>query len=164
MKAIDLIRNALTFTDEGFAALVADLRHHPLAQPTATGGNHALWILGHLCYLEGSLRYFILDEPNPVEHYEPLFGTGSQPALDAALYPTFDELLAQFRSLRAGTIRMLDQVGEADLDRRPPNVPAGFESAMATIGQTFLLIALHQMVHYGQAAVVRRSLGLKPLI
>jgi hypothetical protein len=57
---------------------------------------------------------------------------------------------------------MLDQIGEAGLDRAPKNIPPGFEDPMKTIGQTFLLISLHNMVHYGQIADARRAAGLKP--
>jgi hypothetical protein len=35
---------------------------------------------------------------------------------------------------------------------------------MATFGSSLLLIALHQMVHYGQIADSRRVAGRKPLM
>jgi hypothetical protein len=59
---------------------------------------------------------------------------------------------------------MLDEIGEEGLDRVPRQVPAGFENLMKTFGQTLLLLALHNMVHYGQITDVRRVAGLKPLL
>ena len=164
MQSIELIRWALRMTEGATAALVSDLRDAPLTQPTSRGGNHALWILGHLCWIEGNLPHVLFGEKNEVAHWAPLFASGSQPRADAGAYPSFDELLGTYRRLRARNLKLLDDVGEAGLDRIPRQIPPGFEDAMKTFGQTFLLIALHNMVHYGQIADVRRVAGLKPLM
>jgi hypothetical protein len=167
MNAIDLIRWALQMSDEGVNAMAAGLRDFALTRPTpgAKGGdgNHALWTLGHMAFIEGGVRHIVLGESHPLEHWAPLFATGTQPKDDAGAYPSFDEVLKTLRDLRAKNLKLLDQVGEAGLDRAPKNVPPGFEEPMKTVGRTFLLIALHQMVHYGQLADVRRVVGLKPL-
>lgn len=167
MSSIDLIRWALTMTDEGTANLVADMRDAALTQPTpgkGNGGNHPLWSVGHLCVIEGGIPRILFGEKSPVEHWEPLFAPGTQPKTDAGAYPPFDEVLRTFRTLRANTLKMLDRIGEAGLDRPPKQVPAGFEDVMKTTGRTLLLIALHQMVHYGQIADARRVAGRKPLL
>lgn len=168
MKAIELIRWALHLTDQGTARIVADLRDAPLTSPTpgAKGGdgNHPLWTLGHLCVIEGGIREILLGEANPVEHWKPLFAAGTTPKADASAYPSFDEVLGRYRELRAGTLKLLDWIGEDGLDRVPKRVPPGFEGLMTTFGQTLLLIALHNMVHYGQVADARRVAGLKPLV
>src|SRR5688572_13592990 len=168
MNRIELIRWALQMTDGATAQLVEGLRDVPLTPSTPGGkggdGNHALWSLGHLAVIEGGIPNILLGEPNPVEHWWPLFGTGTQPKADASAYPSFDEVLRTFRDLRAKNLKLLDQIGDAGLDRKPKNVPPGFEDAMTTCGQTLLLIALHNMVHYGQIADARRVAGLKPLM
>jgi hypothetical protein len=164
MESMDLIRSALHMTDQGIAALVADLRDKPLIRPTANGGNHPLWIMGHLAYIEGSLSKILFDQPNPVEHWAPLFATGTQPSDDAGIYPPFDEVISTFHRLRAQTIQRLDEIGPAGLNAAPRHVPPGFEESMTTVGQALLLTALHQMVHYGQLADARRAAGLQPLI
>jgi hypothetical protein len=144
------------------------MRDAPLTRPTpgAKGGdgNHPLWTLGHLAVIEGSIPEVLFGEPNPVAHWKPLFGSGTRPLDDPAAYPVFDEVLGTFRRLRAGTLRLLDEIGDEGLDRVPTNVPPGFEESMRTFGQTFLLIALHQMVHYGQIADARRVAGRQPLL
>jgi len=89
---------------------------------------------------------------------------GSQPQSNARAYPTFDEVLATYRRLRAENLRLLDEIGEAGLDAPPKQIPAGFEEPMKTIGRAFLLTALHNMVHYGQVADARRVAGIKPMI
>ena len=168
MKAIDLIRWAMTMTDGATAQLVEDLRSAPLTPSTPGGkagdGNHAVWTLGHLCVIEGGIPQILFGEPNPVEHWKPLFGSGTQPKSDASAYPSFDELLSKYRELRARNLKLLDEIGEAGLDRAPKQAPPVFKDVMTSFGKTFLLIALHNMVHYGEIADARRVAGFKPLL
>ena len=164
MRAIDLIRWALQMSDQGTAALVQDMRDAPLTQPTSRGGNHPLWVLGHLAFIDGGVPKILFGEPNPVEHWAPLFAPGTRPTTDAAAYPPFDEVLATYRALRARNLKLLDELGEVGLGRVPKDVPPGFEDVMTTFGQTFLLVALHNMVHYGQVADARRVAGREPLL
>ena len=164
MKAMDLIHGALTLSDGGLNALVADMRDAALTQPTEQGGNHPLWCLGHMAFVEGAVTQIITGEPNPVAQWAPIFGTGTTPKPNADLYPPFDEVLRVYREGRASTLKLLDRLGEAGLDRKPDNVPPVFEEAMKTVGSSFMVIALHQMVHYGQIADARRVAGRKPLI
>ena len=167
MKAIELIRWALQLSDEGLRRLVEDMREAPLTQPTSHGGNHPIWVLGHLALLEGALPSILMGEeggPNPVEHWRPLFGTGTEAKADAALYPSFDEVLTACRDLRARNLALLERIGESGLDKAPRAVPPGFEEVMKTVGQTFLLMSLHEMVHYGQIADARRVAGRRPLV
>ncbi len=165
MNAIDLIRWALKMTGEGTAALVEDMRGAALTQPTSRGGNHPLWCLGHQAYLEAGIPKILFGAPaNPLKHWAPIFAPGTQPTTDAGAYPPFDEVLGAYRDVRAGTLRLLEEIGEAGLDRRPRAVPPGFEDAMRTFGHTLLLLTLHNMVHYGQIADARRAAGRKPLL
>lgn len=163
MQAIDLVRSSLGLGDYLFQALLKDLRDHPLATQSPAGGNHAIWTLGHITLLEAALPTVLSGGTNPLAKWEPLFSAGTKPSLDAAAYPSFDELLAAYREHRAILMKQLDDVGEAGMDRVPAQIPTGFEPLMATFGQTFQLMAMHQMLHAGELADVRRSLGLKPL-
>jgi len=168
MKAMELIRFALQMTDGGIREMVKDLHGDPLVLPTAGGksgdGNHPLWLMGHLAYIEGSLRYTLLGEPNPVEDWAPLFASGSRPVADPAVYPPLETVIARYAELRAETLRLLESIGEAGLDEVPRHIPPGFENEFRTVGHTLLVVALHQMVHYGQMADARRVVGLKPLL
>jgi hypothetical protein len=163
MKAIELVRWALENTDGLTSRLIEDMRDAPLTRPTSSGGNHPLWILGHLALVEGALPQILFGEANPVEHWGPLFAPGTQPMANATAYPSFDEVLDTYRDLRAKNLRLLDEIGDAGLDRAPKAVPPGFEDEMRTIGRTFLTIAQHQMLHLGQITDARRAAGRKPL-
>ncbi len=164
MTASELIRWSLEFTEAGLCRLVADLRDRPLIQPTSAGGNHPLWVLGHLAFVEGSAMSILFGDPNPVENWGPLFGPGCQPTTNAADYPSFDELLTTYRELRAKNIQRLMTLSEADLDAPPVFVPPEFKDIMTSVGKTYLLLALHQNVHYGEVCDARRVAGLKPLL
>ena len=120
--------------------------------------------LGHLAYVDGAVTRVLRGDENPVEHWRPLFGTGTKSSPDAGVYPPFDEVLGKCRELRAPNLRLLDEIGEEGLDRPPKWVPPGFEAAMKTAGDTLLLVCLHNMVHYGQIANARRVAGRKPLM
>ncbi len=164
MKAIDLVRGALEMTHRGTLAMVADMADAAMTRPTSAGGNHPLWVMGHLAFIEGAVPQVLLGEDHPVGHWAPLFAPGTEPMSDASAYPPFAEVVATYTRLRERNLRLLNELGDGAMDRVPPNPPPGMEDVMRTFGQTFQLIALHQMVHYGQIADARRVAGRKPLM
>lgn len=163
MQAGDLIRFAMQLSEQGTLRLIEDIRSAPFTQPCA-GGNHPLWVMGHLAFIEGNMRRIITGEPNPVEHWAAIFAPGTGVKTDPKNYPAFEEIVRTWRDLRAANLKMLDSLGEAGLDRAPRWIPPGFEEMMKTNGRALLAITLHNMVHYGQITVVRRAAGLKPLM
>ena len=58
---------------------------------------------------------------------------------------------------------MLEQIGDDGLDRKPALPPPGLEQAFDSIGNTFLLFAMHQMSHRGQLCDARRTAGRTPM-
>ena len=163
MNAIDVIKTALRISDQGMTRLVEDMRDAPLTPPTPRGGNHPLWVLGHITFVEGSVPHILFGEPNPVERWAPLFAPGTEPTSNAADYPPFDEIFRMYRELRARNLELLDRIGEAGLAKPTVAPPRGLEDVLRTAGDTFLLVALHQMNHRGQVADARRAAGRKPL-
>jgi hypothetical protein len=165
MKAIELIRFALQMAEGVTSLFVKDLRDNPMLTSTPGGksgdGNHAIWTLGHLCVVEGNVPHILFGEANPLAHWRPLFEMGSKCSADPSAYPAFDELFKTYHDLRAQNLKLLDNVGEAGLDRIPSKIPPGFEDPMKTFGHTFMTIAMHNMMHVGQIADIRRMAGLK---
>src|SRR3954464_15343058 len=109
MKAIDVIRRALQFADRATLELIEDMRDAALTQPTPRGGNHPLWVLGHITFVEGNVPHVLFGEPNPVAHWAPLFAPGTQPTPDAAASPPFEEVLRTYRDLRARNLETLER-------------------------------------------------------
>ena len=161
MQAIDAIRIVLKFSDMGVKYL-GTMSDAPLLRPGPWGGNHAMWITGHLTVVEGRLQQMLHGGPNPVHHWKPLFDWGSEPVDDPAAYPPFEEVLRTFKELRAQTHAFLDEVGETGLDRPTKVQPPGF-TGFETAGAAILIIAVHASGHLGGLTVVRAAAGKQRL-
>ncbi|HET8998133.1 MAG TPA: DinB family protein [bacterium] len=162
MKTTETVRTALGFADQGVRVLES-MKDAPLVQPGPFGGNHAMWILGHVTIAEGRLHKILFGSPNPVEHWKPLFDWGSEPTTDSSAYPPFDEVLQTYRRLRSKTLAFLDEIGDEGLDQPTKVAPPGLEAAFATVGKAVMSIAMHQIFHNGEAAAARRASGQQPI-
>jgi len=162
MKAIEAIRTTLGFADQGVRFLET-MKDAPLVQPGPFGGNHAMWIVGHLTIAEGRLHKILFGSPNPVEHWKFLFDWGSEPKTDPSAYPRFEEVLQTYRRLREKTVAFLDEIGDQGLDQPTKMPPPGLEAPFATVGKAVMTIAMHQTFHNGEAAVARRASGQQPI-
>ena len=156
MNAVELIRAQLETSMGITMPLIQDLRDQPLTQPSEKGGNHALWIIGHLAYAEGNLlRNWMLGEANPVDDWGSLFAGGTTPSTNASDYPPFDDLLEKFQELRAGTIEFVSTLADTDLDAASKVCPPEFADFFGTVGKCLSNTALHWMGHRGQLADIR---------
>lgn len=163
MNAVQCIRATLDMGLFTTLSLIDDMKDACTTAPTAKGGNHPLWVLGHLAYSEGSMvNNMMLGEPNPLEDWKPIFGDGTEPSADASIYPPFDQVRARFDEMRAHTIKLLDGYTDADLDNKCKNCPAEWEAYFGTYGLVLNLVGVHVFMHHGQVADARRSAGRKP--
>ncbi|HZZ29460.1 MAG TPA: DinB family protein [Pirellulales bacterium] len=164
MKTVDFIRKGLEGSARGALLLVDDMKDAPLTFPTPKGGNHPLWVMGHMAHTEGSLvQHIMLGRPNPVAHWGELFGMKSEPTADAGRYPSLDEIREKFLELRAETMKLLDTLSDADLDQPAKGCPPEMKEFVGTYWQCFLIIIFNTMTHRGQVADARRAAGRKPL-
>jgi hypothetical protein len=163
MNGIAVIKAGLDTSRQWLMALVSDIQGAELTASTARGGNHPVWVLGHTLHSEAALvSEFILGKPNPLAKWDDLFDMGSQPVSDAAKYPSVPELLAEFDKVRADTLKFLDGLTDADLDK-PSLAPPHLASMFGTVGQCLAAIGLHLTFHAGQIADARRAAGKKPV-
>ncbi len=165
MHATSFIRESLETSRETVLALLNDLRDEPLTS-VREGGNHALWILGHLVYVESWVVNVVIlgRETCPHESWGPLFGTGSRPAAGGEGYPSFEALLEAWGEVRASTLSALEQFTDDDLDRASPGCPEEYKAWFGTIGKAFGTQIFHPTMHYGQLSDIRRSLGREVLM
>jgi hypothetical protein len=157
MHTKDAIKLALTVSNGAVLSVVDEMSGAPTMFPTPNGGCHPLWVIGHLALVEGSIPAILIGEPNPVAAWQPLFGEGSDPTDDAAAYPALAEVRATYVRLRERNLALLDSLTEADLDRPSQAPPKGREREFATFGSSFLVLALHQMLHRGHVTDARRA-------
>ncbi len=165
MNSKDLLVMGWAASTQMLMPLLEDLRDEPLAFPTANGGNHALWIAGHMAYSEGNLYWnFVQGKPNPVEDWKDNFNGGTEPSGDKDAYPSYDEVLAKYGEIHEQVIAQLNDITEEQLDAKCENVPPEFAAFFGTARQCFLIGIQHMMMHRGQLADCRRALGRKPIM
>ena len=164
MKTVDFIRTALNSSAKATWPLIDDMKDAPLTFPTPKGGNHPLWVLGHLAHSEGELiQSIMLGKPNPVAKWQPLFGRGSEPIADLKAYPPFDEIRSTLEQLRGETLKTLDSLSDADLDLPSRGCPPDLQPFVGTYSQCLLIVIMNTTTHRGQVADARRAAGRKPL-
>lgn len=159
MVTADLLRNTTGFSDWIAATFFEDMRDAPLARPTAGGGNHPLWLLGHLAHTEGFLYSMITGESNPMRDWSPMFDMGTEPVDDASAYPSFDEVYARYCEQRDRNRALIEELGEDGLARPAKNAPEDFAANFPTNADVILAITMHQQYHIGQLADARRAAG-----
>ena len=163
MKTIELIRKSLDGAKMWLTALLQDVKSAPLTPPTPKGGNHPLWIVGHLAFSEARIvSQYIVGQGSPFAQWEPLFGRGSQPTPDASKYPSMDELLAELEKVRTRTLEVLGSMTDEDLSK-PSKAPADRAALFGTVGQCFTMLSHHMTFHAGQVADARKAMGKTPV-
>ena len=159
MKATELAKAALLNGQGWLMGLINDIKDAPLTQPTARGGNHPLWVMGHLVHAESQLfDVFICGKENRFPELADLFGMKSEPTTNADDYPSMDELMQKFASIRAESLAHLESLSDEDLDA-PTSVPGDMAAFFGTVGLVYAALANHQMFHSGQVADARRAAG-----
>ena len=163
MNSTSFIKMALENGKGWTLGLVNDMKDAPLTQPTPNGGNHPLWVLGHIVRAESDLLDgFILGQPNRYPELE-CFGMGKEPSTNADDYPSIDDLLGKFEEIRSATIAHLDSISDDDLDQKS-HAPEEFGELFGTVGSCFAAMITHMAFHTGQVADARRAAGRPPLM
>ncbi len=166
MNTIEFIKTSIATSRGMTLNLINDLKNEPLAQPTVNGGNHALWILGHITYSESSLLHCMIQgkESCPLNHLKEHFDFKCTPSTDASIYPSFDSLIADYETAHNETMAYLDTLTNDDLNKPALGCPDEYKDFFGTVAQCFMIMSLHPSMHYGQLADTRRALGREPMM
>ncbi len=163
MKATDYVKLSLDMSKSWAMGLINDMRDAPMTQPTPNGGNHPIWVLGHIVCTESDLLDgFVIGQPSRFAEMRELFAMGTEPLTDATQYPSLEELAEKFEEIRAATLAYLESLSDDDLDKRS-HAPEKFGPQFATIGSCYAAMASHVGFHAGQVADARRAAGRGPL-
>ncbi|QDU14371.1 DinB superfamily protein [Gimesia maris] len=125
------------------------------------GGNHALWIMGHLAFADDAFSSAFLDEPSclPAEHRE-RFTNGTTPSDNPADYPDREELLERMTTARNRFIKWAQTLeGDALWQASPEAIASIAENAITAVHT----LSQHDFIHGGQITTIRASLGMKPV-
>jgi uncharacterized damage-inducible protein DinB len=159
MHMKDAIQFALSISDRVVLDVIDEMSDAATTFPTPNGGCHPLWVLGHLTLVEGMIPAALFAEKNPAAEWQQYFGEGSEAVADARAYPPLDKVREKYRQLRERNLKILESLTEADLDKPTKAPPRGRERELATYGQSFLVLALHQAMHRGNLTDARRAAG-----
>ena len=163
MTGITVIQHALQSTQFLLNSYIRDLSDADLLVRPVPGANHTAWQLGHLLVAERAL--VTADVPNAAFPELPAGFAEAHSKQTAANegpagFLTKGEYLSIFETVRAATIAAVASLKDEDLDR--PSV-GPLAKLAPTIGDMFLLISNHTLMHGAQVTVLRRRLG-KPVL
>jgi uncharacterized damage-inducible protein DinB len=159
MQTKETIKFALTVSNRAVLSVIDKMSDAPTTFPTPNGGCHPLWVLGHLTMVEGIIPGVLFGDKNPVAEWQKYFGEGSEAVDNAGAYPSFAEVREKYLELREQNLKLLDSLSEEDLDKPTQAPPKGREQEFATFGRSFLVLALHQMLHRSHVTDALRAAG-----
>jgi hypothetical protein len=162
VDAKDAIRSSANFSSMVLNSYISDLDDVDLLRRPGEGCNHLAWQLGHLIASEVQLLESVapgqsIELPEGFAEAHSKEQTGND---DPSAFHSKKEYQTLHEQVRSATLAALDAYPASDLDKPAPE---SFRSFCPTMGDMFVLIATHPMMHAGQFAVARRRLG-KPIL
>jgi hypothetical protein len=158
-EALDQIDFARRYTRERIETIpLADWFTIP-----PNGVTNMAWQVGHLAFAEYRLCLLRLRPRTPEDHalvsdrFIEIFGRDSDPGAITGL--TADEILQTFDRVHARIMLELPDYPDADLDLPPLIEHKLFNTRIAGLRYC----PLHEMIHCGQIALLRRMFGQKPI-
>jgi hypothetical protein len=163
MNARQAIRLSIDCTNMICQTYLSDLTDSELLVRPVPGANHTAWQLGHLLVSEHDMVETAFPGSMPrlpagfAEKYTPETSKLDSPG---AFHPK-SVYMNVYEEQRAGTLKALDKLTDADLDKPAPEK---FREYLKSIGDLFSMQGSHWLMHAGQWAVTRRKLGRKPIM
>lgn len=153
---------ALKFARQTTLGLLEDIPEGKLTHQPCVGANHALWIVGHLGCAD---LMFLTQVGNKSieapEGWAELFGMGSAPKADASAYPALAKLKEALADNRETLLAWFASMSTEELAKP---LSDDFKSFASDHGMLMTSLAFHEGLHAGQLTVVRKSLGIAPMI
>ena len=165
MSRLQLLIDELTATRGYTENMLAAIPAEDWFRQPVEGVTHIAWQVGHLAIAEFHLALQRVRDRRPEdaelipESFSTLFGKGSVPEADAAKYPSVPEIRAVFDRVHQQSLRELAELSDEVLDD-----PTGPPHPMfSTKFGALQWCSLHEMLHVGQIALLRRLFGGEPL-
>jgi hypothetical protein len=158
MNFKDSIRASLGIADFLAQKYLDDITPREMLERPAPDANHIAWQLGHLISAERRLIEAATPGSMPPlpEGFAERHTKDTAGSDNPADFLSKDEYRQLAAEVRAGTLNVLDQLSEADLDKPVTGrVPPFVKRA----GDCFVTVGSHWSSHTGQWVVLRRKLG-----
>ena len=163
MNGIQVIEAALKATQSVLNMYVNDFTDADFfVRPTPTA-NHTAWQIGNVIAGDKLLIQSQLPDaayPELPDGFVETHGPGGAKKDGPDGFLTKAEYLALFDEVRSATIAAVSKLTDADLDRP---VTGDFAQYAPTLGNLFIMVSDHTLMHAGQFTVIRRVLG-KPVL
>src|SRR5262245_8507828 len=158
MDCIQAIRSSLTISDFLVNRYLEDISDAEMLDRPVDGANHIAWQFGHLISAEQRLVNAAVpgSMPELPAGFAERHGKETAASSNPDDFLKKDEYVRLAQEVRANTLRALDKLSEADLDKPATGRVPGFLKAA---GDCFTLIGPHWASHAGQWVVLRRKLG-----
>jgi hypothetical protein len=156
MHAKEVIRQTLDLNESIVTRYLGDLDDADLLIRPVEGMNHIAWQLGHLISSERGMVEAIRPGTCPPlpEGFEANYDREDTTSDDPARFLSKEAYLSLFNAQRAATKAVLDSLTDEDMDAPGPEK---FRKMFPTVGNFFVLIGTHVIMHVGQFVAVRRK-------
>ena len=149
---------SLNFSRQALLGLLDGIPAEKLTHQLTPGGNHALWIAGHIANADDFfLSTLAGTEPKHPDKWRDLFGQGSKPINDAAAYPSLDDVKQALANRREELLAWFQSLSSEKLAEP---LPADYQQFAPNFGAFPGTLAWHEGLHAGQLSMIRRDLGL----
>lgn len=164
MKKLKLLVDRLQTARSWTNSLLEDIEESTWFNMPGPGMGHTAWQVGHLAASQAGLihsRCFgrDIDACLPA-NYREIFGRGSKPVGDSAVYPSVGDIRATFIRLHDESIRLITNMKKSEL---PESVHGDPHPMFATKEGAIGMAIMHETFHAGQLAMIRRLAGKAPL-
>ena len=163
MHAKDVMKLALTSTQDTMQMFLGDLADQEITVRPVPSANNIAWQLAHHIVVEKMLLGDQLPSVQYADIPAAIVSLGSERTGKEdppGGYLPKAQYLEWFGKMRASTIAAVEKLADGDFDKPTTNMMAKFAP---TLGALLILIANHTLMHGGQFTVVRRALG-KPVV
>jgi len=163
MNGIEVLKMSMGMSTKMMLGLAEDLMNQSMVR-ACNGGNHALWIVGHMAHSDDHLFQVMYGGKNQMDQWDGLFKAGTLPSDDPTVYPDYEKIIEQFKQQRGRLVDKLDTLTDPDLNLAAAAPPEGMEEFFGSIGSCMLIASIHAWHHRGQLADIRKVLGRAPMV
>jgi hypothetical protein len=159
MDLKDGVRTQFKVADFFVESYLSDITDAEMLKRPAKGANHIAWQLGHLISAETRLAEAAKPGGMPAlpEGFAERHSKETAASDNPKDFLTKDEYLKLAKTVREGTLKVLNSLSASDFDKPPASnrVPPFVKTA----GDCLVVAAGHWVLHAGQWVVLRRELG-----
>ena len=158
---IDILKAMYQYTFKSTSELAEKVPEEKRFKQVGEGKGHPLWYVGHLA-LSNDLflnQWMLGGESLIPPEYQAKFAPGvmggGPVSSDASDYPSWDEVVANYKKTAEKTIELLGGVSDEDLDGDlKGNVPEQARSFFGNLGASLVGMGMHDSHHRGQIALI----------